>query len=169
MTYNTDLSEDMKTLSLGIVGSVARAIEDRGVNKPIDVIELHIFASFVISFFYGLIKGLDKAIPEIDGFRKVMLDHITDEYPRKRHGADERMITMFQEYFKKTWADRNVEYAMLLTREIGKPGTIYSGTLGALMNHIFQEPLSEEDKTSLTVPLAIKMTEFIAGCIQSFR
>src|SRR5208283_1599600 len=44
--------EVMKSLCFGIVGDTGRLLSNQGFNKPIDIIELAIFAMFVVTETY---------------------------------------------------------------------------------------------------------------------
>jgi len=52
---------------------------------------------------------------------------------------------------------------------LSNPSTVFSKSLSAFVNHLFVEPISEDDKPHLIVPMAIKLAEFYAGCLQSFK
>lgn len=166
-----NVQELMKSLCLGIVGDTGRLLSDQGFNKPIRIIELIVFGMFIITETYKLvIKDPDKTSPQLDQFHLDMTNYVTNEYFLKEtsdKGTNE--VLEFHDKFYDLVSTRSTEYRQLFAKELSKPGTVYSKTLGAFINHLFDEPISEDDKQHLTVVMAIKLSKFILGCLQSFK
>ncbi len=162
--------ELMKSLCLGIVGDTGQLLSDQGFNKPIDVLELIIFAMFVVTDTYTLSqKGLDKASRQLDQFHLDMVNHVTDKYFLKENtGKDTKGMFAFRDQFYDAIGNRYTEYRRLFTEDLNNPGTVYSKTVRALLNHLFAEPISEDDKARLIVPMALKLAEFYTGCLKLF-
>lgn len=163
--------ELMKFLCLGIVGDIGRLLSNQGFNKPIDVLELIIFAMFVVTETYTLSqKGLDKASPQLDQFHLNMVDYMTNEYFLKENAVeDTNDIFAFHDQFYDVVATRYAEYRRLFAKDFSNPATVYSKTLGALLNHLFAELISEDDKPHIIVPMALKMVESYIECLQLFK
>jgi hypothetical protein len=162
--------ELMKSLCLGIVGDTGQLLSNQGFNKPIDVLELILFGMFVVTETYTLSqKGLDKASRQLDQFHLDMVNYVTDKYFLKENTVkDTKGMFAFRDQFYDAIGDRYTEYRRLFTEDLRNPGTIYSKTVGALLNHLFAEPISEDDKSHLIVPVALKLAEFYKGCLTLF-
>jgi hypothetical protein len=161
----------MKSLCLDIAADIRQLLSNRGFNKPIKALEFIIFAMFVVTESYTLTqKRLDKASPQLDQFHLDMVDYVTNEYFLKENAVeDTNDIFAFHDQFYDVVATRYAEYRRLLAKDLSNPATVYSKTLGALLNHLFAEPISEDDKPHLIVPMSLIVVEFWAECLQSFK
>ena len=169
--------ELMKSLCLGFVGDIAQLLSDLGFNKPIKVSELITFAMFVVTESYTLSqKGLDKASPRLDQFHLDMVDYVANEYFLKENTVtNDNEIFAFRDQFYNVVTTRYAEYRPLFIKDVSKlikhdPGMIFGKkTLSALLNHLFAEPISEDDKPHLIAPMSLIVLEFYTECIQSFK
>ncbi len=172
---STENIERMKSLCCGIVGDTARVLTDSGFNRPIDTIELIIFAMFIVTESYILAKKESaKTTEALDKFHLEMFNYVTNKYFIKQHESDDEETLLewhsqWQDHFYDTIASRYTEYRKLLPQDLNNPNTVYSNILGAFINHMFGEPISEDDRTHLIVPMALKLVCFLTGCLESFK
>lgn len=163
------VQELMKSLCLGIVGDIGRLLSDKGFNKPIRIIELIVFGMFIVTETYSLAKKKsEKAEPQLDQFHLDMTNYVTKEYFLKDN-KDVDEIFELQDKFYDLVGIRYKEYRQLFSEDWSNPGTTFSKTVGAFIRHLFDEPVSEDDKRHLIVVMHIKLLEFYAGCLQSFK
>jgi len=172
---STEHIERMKSLCYGIVGDTARVLTDRGFNKPIDAIELIIFSTFVVTESYILAKkGAAKTTESLDQFHLEMFNYVTNTYFLKQHTSDNEKTLLkwhsqLQDRFYDTIASRYTEYRKLLQKDLNNRNKLYRNILGAFTNHIFVEPISEDERQHLIVPMAFKFAYFFIGCLESFK
>jgi len=182
---STENIELMKSLCCGIVGDTARVLADSGFNRPTDTIELIIFAMFIVTETYILAKqrllsympakrAVAKATEALDKFHLEMFNYVTNKYFLKQHASDDEETLLewhsqWHDHFYDTIASRYTEYRKLLPQDLNNSNTVYSKILGAFINHVFVESISEDDRPHLIVPMAIKFVYFFTGCLESFK
>ncbi len=171
----TEKIERMKSLCLGIVGDTARVFTDSAFNRPIDTIEIIIFAMFIVTETYILAKKeAAKTTEALDKFHLEMFNYVTNKYFLKQHASDdeEKLLewhSHWHDHFYDTIASRYTEYRKLLQKDLSNPNTVYNNILRAFINHIFTERISEDDRPHLIVPMALKFAYFFTGCLESFK
>ena len=126
---------------------------------------------FIVTEAYTLAnKGLDKASPQLDQFHLAMVNYVTNEYFLKgTTSKDTNDIIEFHDQFYDVVGSRYSEYRQLFVEDLINPATVFSKSLDAFINHLFVEPISEDNKPYIIVPMAIKLAEFYTGCLQSFE
>ena len=171
--------ELMKSLCFDIVVDFSQLLTERGCNKPINVLELIIFASFIVTETYSLAK-LDlnkKNTQQLDRFHLDVLNQVIDEYVLKEQKIkDTGEILNFREEFYGLIESRYLEYRPAFRRDVADllnnhHGAILFGftTLNKFLSHLFVDMLTEAGKSHLIVPLSLKLVMIYTGFLQSFK
>ena len=162
-------SELMKSLCLGIVGDFGRLLDDAGFDKPVRTLEIIMFAMFIITETYELSKRGNKESESLNIFHHDMFNYFANEHLIKNMAVDKNAIFEFEDKFYDTVGKRYAEYRQHFKEDLNNPGTIYSNTLCAFMRYLFTEPISDNDKQKILIPMALKFVEFCTGSLKSFK
>jgi len=156
--------EIMKRLTMGIIGSTAKALTEEGYNRPINMLELLIYAMFIVGGRFIDVKKIEEGNKDDKTMKLYMIE--MGEYASKNYGEDSKE---FKTYFGHLGLERFAEYDKLLRQDLKNPNTIFSNLIGAFLGNLFVPKISEKEKSELLVPLAVKFSEFISGVINSFK
>jgi hypothetical protein len=169
---NTDerTRQIMKSLCMGIVGDTARVFAQTGFNNPVDVVELTIFGSFMVTESYVLSRCEDVTPSRLDQFQLDIVNHLTNEvFLKQNRSAHEEEAFAFQDYLYDLMKNRYPEYRKAIRKDLENPNTVFSNTCEAVANNIFVSPPADSERQKLVVPMAIKLAQFWTGCIASFE
>jgi len=172
-TPKTGEPEVMKSLALGIVGDLGRLLQELGLGqRPIKILELIIFAMFVVTeAFVSIKKGLDQAQESLNLFHEDMTEYIFTEYLFKHQKARDMeeikaQINQLQELVNQ----RYQEYRQAFQEDYVDQQGGFRRTFTALSGHFFQEPLPEgEDQDHLVARFSVKLAHFWSGVMASFE
>ncbi len=165
--------EQMKTLSLGIASDLSKLIAEQGFGaNPIDIVEALVFAMFVVADTYSLAKpAKDEAIAVIHGFYDDMQDYFINRViiqDRQLAEADE--IDAVAAKFHDLSRHRFHEYGKKFKEDILGPMALSCPlTVGFLLDNLFIDPLTQEEKLQLMGAVADRVLYFWAGCVQAFK
>jgi len=165
--------ENLKALSCGMVSDLSRLIAEKGFGeKPIDIVEALVFAMFVVADTYSLAKPeKEQAIAVIHGFYEDMQDYFINRVIIKdRQVADAGEIQAVAAKFHDLSRGRFAEYGEKFKQDILDPMAMSCPiTVGYLLDNLFIEPLTKEEKLQLVGAVADKVLAYWAGCVQSFK
>ncbi len=165
--------EQMKTLSLGIASDLSRVLADQGFgDNPIDLVEALVFAMFVVADTYSLAKpAQEEAVAVIHGFYDEMQDYfITRVIIGDRQVADAAEIQAVAAKFHDLSRARFNEYGRKFKEDILDPMALSCPiTVGYLLDNLFIEPLTKEDKLQLMAAVADRVLYLWSGCVQAFK
>jgi len=172
-TPETNESEVLKSLALGIVGDLGRLLQELGLGRqPIKILELIVFAMFVVTeAFVAVKKGVDQAQESLNLFHEDMTEYIFKEYLFKHQKAQDMeeikgQINQLQELVNQRYQD----YRQAFQEDYRDQQEGFRRTFTALAGHIFQEPLPEgEDQDPLIARFSVKLAHFWAGVMSSFQ
>jgi hypothetical protein len=157
----------MKDLSLAVVGELARVMLDEGYNKQGDTLEGIILGMFLVTEAYKVSnKDSAKRNLQLDEFHRDMMNYLFNEY--KEYVSGEYDIVSFCDEFYDKAGSRYKEYREAFNADMNNPATILSKTLGAFLDHFLAEPISEDEKLQLMVPLALKLLDIYNGISELF-
>ncbi len=165
--------ENLKTLSFGMVSDLSRLLADQGFGeKPIDIVEALAFAMFIVADTYSLAKPeKEQAIAVIHAFYNDMQDYFINQVIIKdRQVADTEEIQAVAAKFHDLSRGRFAEYGEKFKKDILDPMAMSCPiTVGYLLDNLFIEPLTKEEKLQLVGAVADKVLAYWAGCVQSFK
>ncbi len=166
--------EMMKSLTLGVVGDLARLLREQGLGrKPARILEALVFAMFFITEAYlsarkGDLKG---STPALDRYHDAMTEYVFEEVFFKQQKAKDREEV--EERFNQLSGlinERYEEYRRGFVEDYRRRDRSFESTLNAFLGHLFPEPLTDpEEKTALFLPLSRQLVHFWTGCLMSFR
>lgn len=163
----------MKSLTLGIVGELGRMLKEFGLGRqPIRIIELIVFAMFVVTETYTSAKrGLESARGGLDRFHEDMTEYIFTEYFFKTTKAKDmaEVEARFQD-LSELVNDRYQEYRRNFYDDYYDKEMRFQRTFNSLANHLLQETLPEgEEKDRMIAAFSVKLAHFWSGCLSSFQ
>ena len=163
----------MKSLSLGIVSNISRLLADKGFGqKPIDIVEALVFAMFIIADTYSLAKPeKDKAIEVINGFYDDMQNYFINKVIIDDHKiADATEIQSVSDQFYDLSRGRFAQYGEKFQQDISDPMALSCpATVSYLLDNLFIEPITNQEKLHLMGAVSDKVLYFWAGCVQNFK
>ncbi len=165
--------ENLKALSCGMVSDLSRLLADQGfAEKPIDIVEALAFAMFIVADTYSLAKPeKEQAIAVIHAFYNDMQDYFINQVVIKdRQVAEAEEIQAVAAKFHELSRGRFAEYGEKFKQDILDPMAMSCPiTVGYLLDNLFIEPLTKEEKLHLVGAVADKVLAYWAGCVQSFK
>jgi len=165
--------KQMKSLAFGMVSDISRLLADKGFgDRAIDIVEALAFAMFIIADTYSLAKpDKEKAIAVIHGFYEDMQDYFINRVIIKdRQVADAGEIQAVAAKFHDLSRGRFAEYGEKFKQDILDPMAMSCPiTVGYLLDNLFIESLTKEEKLQLVGAVADKVLAYWAGCVQSFK
>jgi hypothetical protein len=165
--------EKMKSLSLGMVSDISRLLVDKGFGqKPIDIVEVLVFAMFIIADTYSLAKPeKDQAREVIHGFYDDMQNYFIHKVIIDDHQiADATEIQSVSDQFHDLSRDRFTQYEKKFKQDISDPMALSCpATVSYLLDNLFIQPLNTEEKIHLMGVVSDRVLDFWAGCIQNFK
>ena len=170
---DTKEPELMKSLALGIVGDLGRLLKDHGLGqKPIKIVELLVFAMFVVTETFTHAKqGLEQARESLDLFHEDMIEYIFTEYFFKTTKAKdkEEVEVRFQE-LNQIINDRYQEYRQNFYEDYHDKKMSFGRVFNSLSQYLLQEPLPAADaEDQLDAAFSVKLAHFWSGCLSSFK
>lgn len=163
----------MKSLSFGMVSDISRLLADKGFGqRPIDIVEALVFAMFIVADTYSLAKPeKDEAIEVIHGFYDDMQNYFIDKVIIDDHKiADAAEIRSVSDKFYDLSRGRFVEYGEKFKQDISDPMALSCpATVSHLLDNLFIQPLTSEEKIHLMGAVSDKVLYFWTGCIQNFK
>jgi len=166
-------SEQLKSLSFGIVSAISRLLVDNGFGqKPIDIVEALVFAMFIIADTYTLAKpDKDQALAVIHGFYDDMQKHFINQVIIADHQiTDATEIQAVSDKFYDLSRSRYAQYGEKFKQDISEPMALSCPTtVSYLLDNLFIQPLNNEEKLQLMSPVSDKVLYFWAGCVQNFK
>jgi hypothetical protein len=165
--------EQLKSLSFGLVSAISRLLGDKGFgDRPIDIVEALIFGMFLTADTYALAHPeKDRAIALINAFYEDMQDYfikriIIKDYQVTEAAEIEALAAKFYDLSRSRFA----EYGEKFQQDLADPmERSCRGTAVYLMENLFIDPLSDEDKLKLVRALSDRILSFWTACVQSFR
>jgi hypothetical protein len=165
--------EQLKALAFGIVSEISRLLVDKGFGQsPIDIVEALVFAMFILADTYALAKSdKDQALAVIHGFYDDMQDHFINKVIIADHQmSDTAEIQAISAKFYDLSRSRYAQYEEKFKQDIAEPMALSCPiTVSYLVDNLFIEPLSSEEKIQLMGPVSDKVIYFWTGCIQNFK
>jgi hypothetical protein len=165
--------EKLKSLSLGIVSNISQLLVDAGFGqKPIDIVEALVFAMFIVADTYSLAKPeKDQALAVIHGFYDDMQNYFIQKVIIGDHQiTDTTEIQAVSDKFHDLSRDRFVQYEKKFKQDIADSmGSKCATTVNYLLDNLFIEPLTKEEKLQLMSAVSDKVLYFWAGCVQNFK
>ncbi len=165
--------EKMKSLSFGIVSNISQLLVDRGFGqKPIDIVEALVFAMFIVADTYSLAKPeKDQALAVIHGFYEDMQDYFIHKVIIGDHKiTDATEIQSVSDKFHELSRNRFEQYKEKFKQDVADSmGSKCATTVNYLLDNLFIEPLTTEEKLQLLGAVSDKVLYFWAGCIQNFK
>ena len=166
-------AEQMKSLALGMVSDISRLLVDKGFGqKPIDIVEALVFAMFIIADTYSLAKpDKDQAIEVIHGFYDDMQNYFINKVIIGDHQiTDAAEIQSVADKFHDLSRSRFAQYGEKFKQDIADPMALSCpATVSYLLDNLFIQPLSNEEKIQLMGAVSDKVLYFWTGCIQNFK
>ena len=164
--------EQMKSLALAMAGDISQLLVDKGFGqKPIDIVEALVFAMFIIADTYSLAKpDQDRAREVIHGFYDDMQHYFIDKVIiGDHHIADVDEIQSVSDQFHDLSRDRFAQYGEKFKEDISDPMALSCPiTVSYLLDNLFIQPLSNEEKIHLMGAVSDRILSFWTGCIQNF-
>ncbi len=171
--YDQHDRENLRSLAFGMVSDLSRLLADKGfADQPIDIVEALAFAMFVVADTYSLAKPeKEQAIAVIHGFYDDMQDYFINQVIiRDRQVAEAEEIEAVAAKFHELSRGRFAEYGEKFKQDILDPMAMSCPiTVGYLLDNLFIEPLTKEEKMQLVGAVADKVLAYWAGCVQSFK
>jgi hypothetical protein len=165
-------SEQMKSLAFGMVSAISRLLVEKGFGqRPLDIVEALAFAMFIIADTYSLAKPeKDQALAVIHGFYDDMQEHFINKVIIADHNiSDTAEIQSVSDKFHDLSRSRYAQYGERFKQDISDPMTLSCPTtVSYLLDNLFIEPLSNEEKIQLLGPVSDKVLYFWTGCVQNF-
>jgi len=172
-TSNKTDREKMKSLSFGMVSDLSRLLAAKGFeDSPIDIVEALAFAMYIIADTYSLAKpGKEQAIAEIHRFYEDMQDHFVQQIVIRDHNLDDAAeIQAVAAKFHDLSRGRFDEYGAKFKEDIADPMSISCPTtVSYLLDNLFIQPLTPEEKIHLLGALSEKILVYWSGCVQAFK
>jgi hypothetical protein len=163
----------MKSLSFGMVSDISRLLADKGLGqRPIDIVEALVFAMFIVADTYSLAKpDKDQALEVIHGFYDDMQNHFIHKVIIDDHKiTDAAEIQSVADQFHDLSRSRFAQYGEKFKQDISDPMALSCpATVSYLLDNLFIQPLTNEEKISLMGAVSDKVLYFWTGCIQNFR
>jgi hypothetical protein len=165
--------EKLKSLALGMASDLSRLLADKGFGQnPIDIVEALTFAMFIIADTYALAKPeKDQALEVIHGFYDDMQNYfITKVISADHQIADATEIQSVADKFHDLSRSRFAQYGEKFQQDIADPMALSCpATVSYLLDNLFIQPLSNEEKLQLMGAVSDKVLYFWTGCIQNFK
>ncbi len=166
--------ELMKSLTLGVVGDLARLLQEEGLgHKPAKIVEALVFAMFFVTEAFVTSKqgNLEEATPSLDGFYDAMMEYFFREIFFKKEKAKD--LAEVEQRFNQLSGlinERYQEYRRGFAEDHQRRDRSFEKTLSAFLDHLFTEALTDAgEKAALFAPLSQKLGYFWTGCLMSFR
>ena len=163
----------MKSLSFAMVSDISRLLVDKGLGlKPIDIVEALVFAMFIIADTYSLAKpDKDQAIEVIHGFYDDMQNYFIHKVIiEDRKITDVTEIQSVADKFHDLSRSRFAQYGEKFQQDIADPMALSCpATVSYLLDNLFIQPLTNEEKIHLMGAVSDKVLYFWTGCIQNFK
>jgi len=165
------VSDLMKNLTLGIVGDLGRLLREQGLgHQPIRILELVMFAMFLVTEAFVNHMGLEEGRPALDQFHEDMIAHMFTEFIFKHQKAQDmgEVQDRFQE-LNNLINQRYREYRRWFTEDIQDRQNPFGQTFTALWANMSSEPLPAEENLNRLLPLFSRhLAHFWTGCLASF-
>jgi hypothetical protein len=165
--------KQMKSLAFGVVSDISRLLADKGFGpQPIDIVEALIFAMFIIADTYSLAKpDKDQALEVIHGFYDDMQNYFIHKVIINDHKiTDAAEIQSVADKFHDLSRSRFAQYGEKFQQDISDPMALSCPvTVGYLLDNLFIQPLTKQEKLQLVGAISDKVLYFWTGCIQNFR
>jgi hypothetical protein len=156
-----------------MVSNISRLLVDKGLGeKPIDIVEAMVFAMFIIADTYSLAKPeKDQALAVIHGFYDDMQNYFIQKVIIADHQiTDASEIQSVSDKFHDLSRDRFAQYGEKFQQDIADPMALSCPTtVSYLLDNLFIQPLSNEEKLHLMGAVSDKVLSFWTGCIQNFK
>src|SRR5665647_196230 len=163
----------MKSLSFGMVSDISRLLADKGFGpRPIDIVEALVFAMFIVADTYSLAKPeKDQAIGVINGFYADMQNYFIHKVIIEDHKmSDATEIESVAAKFHDLSLSRFAQYGEKFQQDISDPMALSCpATVSYLLDNLFIQPLTNEEKIHLMGTVSDKILYFWTGCIQNFK
>jgi len=165
--------ERMKSLSFGMVSDISRLLVNKGFGqKPIDIVEVLVFAMFIIADTYSLAKPeKDQAREVINGFYDDMQNYFITKVIINDHKiADATEIQSVSDKFHDLSRSRFAQYGEKFQQDISDPMALSCpATVSYLLDNLFIQPITKPEKLQLMGAVSDKVLYFWTGCVQNFR
>jgi hypothetical protein len=172
-THSQQDRENMKSLSFGMVSDISRQLAAKGFgDRAIDIVEALVFAMFVIADTYSLAKpDKDKAIEVINAFYDDMQDYFIKQVVIREYNLGEAAeIQAVAAKFHDLSRGRFNAYGEKFKEDISDPMAMSCPTtVSYLLDNLFIEPITKEEKLQLMGALSDKILYYWAGCVQHFK
>jgi hypothetical protein len=155
-----------------MVSDISRLLADKGWgDQPIDIVEALAFAMFIIADTYSLAKpDQDQAMEAIHGFYDDMQNYFIQKVIIGDHQiSDAAEIESVAAKFHDLSRSRFEQYGEKFQQDISDPMALSCpATVSYLLDNLFIQPLTNEEKISLMGAVSDKVLYFWTGCIQNF-
>ena len=165
--------KQLKSLALAMASDISRLLVDKGFGqKPIDIVEALAFAMFIIADTYSLAKpDKDRARAVIHGFYDDMQNFFINKVIIGDHQiADAAEIQSVAAQFHDLSRNRFAQYGEKFKQDISDPMALSCpATVSYLLDHLFIQPLDNEEKICLMGAVSDRVLSFWTGCVQNFK
>ena len=165
--------KQMKSLAFGMVSDISRLLADKGFgDRPIDIVEALAFAMFIIADTYSLAKsGKDQAREVIHDFYDDMQNYFIHKVIIDDHKiTDAAEIQSVAAQFHDLSRNRFAQYGEKFKQDISDPMALSCpATVSYLLDNLFIQPLTNEEKIHLMGAVSDKVLYFWTGCVQNFK
>ena len=165
--------EKMVSLFHGIEGDITMLLTDEGFGqKPINIVELIVFAMYLIADTYILAKSDKHNAKEIlNSFYYDIHDYfINDIVIKDQKITDMEDIQSISNKLYDIICCRFLEYAEKFKQDIFRPLALSCpNTVSHLMDNLFVKPLSKKENNQLSLAMSCKIIYLWIGCMESFK
>jgi|GEM_PF-982525 len=150
----------LRTLCGEIMNYIMEVVSSIGVKKRVNMIELASFAMSIVTEVYTIAKrGVPETTPLLDRFHHDMTDFVVKEFFLKQNpNAGNEYACRLHDYFPELLLIRYPEYRAALKKDL-KVNTMWRNTSDSLLQHLFTEPPTQDEKANLLIPLCLKIAQ----------
>ncbi len=165
--------EKMVSLFHGIEGDITELLTDEGFGqKPINIVELIVFALYIIADTYILAKSdKTKAKDILDRFYYDIHNYFINYIVIKDQKiTDMEDIQSISNNFYDIFCLRFLEYSDKFKQDIFRPLALSCpNTVSHLMDNLFLKPLSNKEINQISIAMSFKIIYLWTCCMESFK
>jgi len=161
----TTTAADMMALCDSVVASTAKLLEDKNCRQEMDPEELFAFAMAVVTEIYTLGQGsAAKATPALDAFHDVMGSRMERRFLQGGNpNINDATVNQLMDHFFELLRTRYPEYQKAFRNDVWLKDQTWFGLSGLVLQRVFDNRLTDEQKATLLVPLALHLAVTIVS------